>query len=155
MIIDVCVPTVISLNGTGGGSSYYTKLFCNSLKLTEEDTTASEETKKDAARSFRDLNCTLDDACSICYLEERPSNSQPPPGGGGGGEEKEYRPNPCNTPLTCPTTTTTTVSPNPGGGGTNNGNGNNNGNSNGNGNGYSDAQWSKRSSELTFFTDNG
>ena len=68
MILDVCVPSVISLaggseggsqgggsqDGSQGGSSYQKKLFCNSLKLTEEDTTASDERKKDAARHFKE-----------------------------------------------------------------------------------------------------
>ena len=115
MILDVCVPSVISLagdsqDGSEDGSSYETKLFCNSLMLTQEDTTASDERKKDAARHFKELNCTLDDACAFCYLEEGVSNYE-----GLGEEEQEYRPVPCNTPLSCPVTTTTTVSVNPGG----------------------------------------
>ena len=120
MILDVCVPTVISLAGDSeDGSSYELKLFCNSLQLTQEDATASDEMKKDAAKNFRDLNCTLDDACAICYLEEGVSTYE-----GLGEEVQEYRPVPCNTPLSCPVTTTTTVSANP--------RGYSNGNSNGN-----------------------
>ena len=129
MILDVCVPSVISLavgseggsqdggsDGSEEGSSYKTKLFCNSLKLTEEDTTASDEMKADAAKHFRDINCTLDDACAICYLEENPNpegQGQGQAGQGGGGEQKEYRPVPCNTPLACPITTTTTTTAQP------------------------------------------
>ena len=67
--------------------------------------------KKDAAKHFRDINCTLDDACSICYLEEKVSKPGPP--SPPGGEKQEYRPVPCNSPLSCPATTTTTALPVP------------------------------------------
>ena len=124
MILDVCVPSVISLvggseggsqgggsqDGSQGGSSYQRRHFCNSLKLTEEDTTASDKMKADAAKHFRDINCTLDDACDICYLEENPNpEGQGQEGQGQGGEQKEYRPVPCNPPLACPVPTTTTT----------------------------------------------
>ena len=150
MILDVCVPSVISLaggleggsqNGPEGGSSYETKLFCNSLKLTEEDTTASDEMKKDAAKHFRDINCTLDDACAICHLKEKPPVQFIGPGLDGGGGE-EYRPVPCNSPFACPVITTTTelpVSTNSGG----NINDNSNSNSNVNGNGNGDSNGNK------------
>ena len=100
MILDLCVPTVFSLDSQEGKDSHnYTKLICNSLALTAEDNTTTDKIKGDAKTRYEDLNCTTADACDICSLCEKQ-------GGGNQGGQQEHRPENCNTPQICPNTTT-------------------------------------------------
>ena len=90
MILDLCVPTVFSLDSQEGKESHnYTKLICNSLALTAEDNTTTDKIKGDAKTKYEDLNCTTADACDICSLPEKEEGKG---GGKEGGGEKEYMP---------------------------------------------------------------